>query len=153
MNPPKYTAIDYINFLISTQKTYSCTEAARVQPKGEDTPADDAITRLLHRLEPTPEQLWQEAQNFVNQQQGILVVDDSTLDKLYADKVELVNWHWSGKHHRVVKGINLSTLLGTDGDKHIPLDYRLYDKSQDGATKNDHFHAMLQTAKDRGFSP
>lgn len=49
--------------------------------------------------------------------------------------------------------INLSTLLWTGGDKHIPVDYRLYDNSQDGAIKNDHCRAMLQTAKDRGFSP
>lgn len=27
MNPPKYSAIDYINFLIGTQKADSCSEA------------------------------------------------------------------------------------------------------------------------------
>lgn len=67
--------------------------------------------------------------------------------------MELVSWHCSGKHHRVVKGINLTTVLWTEGDKHIPVDCRLYEKSQDGATKNEHFRALLQTAKDRGFGP
>jgi hypothetical protein len=67
--------------------------------------------------------------------------------------MELVGWHWSGKHHRVVKGINLTTLLWTDGEQHIPIDYRLYEKVMDGATKNDHFRAMVQTAKQRGFTP
>jgi len=43
MNQPKYTAIDYINFLIATQKAYSCSEAARVQPEGADPPSHDAI--------------------------------------------------------------------------------------------------------------
>jgi hypothetical protein len=62
MNPAKYTALDYINFLVGTQKAYSCVEAARVQPEGKDAPAHDAITRLLHRLEPSPAELWAEAQ-------------------------------------------------------------------------------------------
>ena len=81
------------------------------------------------------------------------MIDDSVLDKLYAKKMELVSWQWSGKHGRVVKGINLTTLLWTDGDKHIPCDYRFYEKAVDGATKNDHCRAMLQTAQERGFKP
>jgi hypothetical protein len=56
MNPPKYTAIEYINFLMATQKAYSCTEAERVQPTTESAAAHDAINRLLHRLEPEPEE-------------------------------------------------------------------------------------------------
>ena len=61
--------------------------------------------------------------------------------------------HWSGKHHAVVQGINLVTLLWTDGERHIPCDYRVYAKAQDGLTKNDHFRQMLQTAHQRGFVP
>jgi hypothetical protein len=153
MNPPKYTAIEYINFLIATQKAYSCSEAGRVQPEQLEPAAHDAITRLLHRLEPRPDKLWEEAKGSLKLKEGILIVDDSVLDKLYAKKMELVSWQWSGKHGRVVKGINLTTMLWTNGDKHIPCDYRLYEKGVDGFTKNDHFLAMLQTAAWRGFSP
>lgn len=81
MNPPKYTAIDYINFLIATQKAYSCREAERVQPATEAAPAHDAINRLLHRLEPSSEELWEEAKVGVELAQGILVIDDTMLDK------------------------------------------------------------------------
>lgn len=63
MNGPKVTDYDYINFLIGTQKVYSCTEAARVQPDTTQAPAHDALTRLLHRGEANGESLWQEAQN------------------------------------------------------------------------------------------
>jgi len=66
MNPPKVNEYDYINFLIATHKAYSCVEAERVQPKREDSPAHDAITRLLHRMEPSAEALWSEAQQHVN---------------------------------------------------------------------------------------
>lgn len=153
MNPPKVNEYDYINFLIATQKAYSCTEAERVQPESDNPPAHDAITRLLHRMEPTTEELWSEAQSHVRLETGILVIDDSTLDKFYAQKIELVTRHWSGKHGRVVQGINLISLLWTQGDSHIPCDYRLYEKSSDGATKNDHFRSMLIKAKQRGFQP
>lgn len=153
MNPPKYQAIDYINFLIATQKAYSCCEAERVQPASEVAPAHDAINRLLHRHEPSSEELWQESEHCVELTQGLLVIDDTVLDKLYAQRMELVSRQWSGKHKQVVKGINLTTLLWSDGDKHIPCDYRLYEKVVDGATKNDHFRAMLTTAQERGFHP
>lgn len=153
MNPPKCDEFDYINFLVATPKAYSCTEAARVQPAQDDPPAHDALTRLLHRLEPGSEALWAEAQRQVILDQGGLVLDDSTLDKFYARKIGLVTRHWSGKHRRVVQGINLITLLWSDGDGGIPCDYRLYDKATDGATKNDHFRQMLATARERGFQP
>lgn len=153
MNPPKCHEIDYINFLVATQKAFSCTEAARVQPEQDNPPAHDALTRLLHRLEPTTEALWAEAQHQVVFSQGMLILDDSTLDKFYARKMELVTRHWSGKHRRVVQGINLITLLWTEGESHIPCDYRLYDKATDGETKSDHFRQMLKIAHGRGFRP
>ena len=82
-----------------------------------------------------------------------MILDDSTLDKPYAQKIGLVTRHWSGKHRGVVRGINLITLLWTDGDRQIPCDYRLFDKAKDKLTKNDHFRAMLREAHQRGFAP
>ena len=153
MNPPKVTDEDYINFLIATPKVYSATEAARVQPEKPVMPAHDAFTRLLHRLEPDAATLWREAARQVERQRGILVIDDSTLDKPYAQKIDLVQRHWSGKHQAVVEGINLITLLWTEGDRHGPVDDRLYDKVGDGLTKHEHFQALLKPAFQRGFVP
>jgi putative transposase len=153
MNVTKCHDTDYIDFLIASPKTFSCTEAATVQPPAPDAPSHDAFTRLLLRIEPDPEALWQEARPLVHRAGGRLVLDDSTLDKPYARKIELVGRHWSGKHHAVVSGINLITLLWTDGDRSLPCDYRLYDKPNDGLTKNDHFLAMLRVAAARGFAP
>lgn len=84
----------------------------------------------------------------------MLILDDTTLDKPYAHKMELVTRHWSGKHHQVVAGINLLTLVWTDGHATLPCDCRVYDKPlPHGQTKNDHFRAMLAVAKQRGFAP
>jgi hypothetical protein len=153
MNPAKVTDLDYINFLVASPKVFSCTEAARCQPLQPKRPAHDALTRLLHRLEPNPTPLWHEAQQHVRRDAGILIVDDTTLDKPYATHIELVHRHWSGKHHRVVHGINLVTLLWSDGNHCVPCDYRFFDKPNDALTKHDHFQAMLTTASTRGFTP
>jgi putative transposase len=153
MNAPKCQPEDYINFLVASPRAVSGTEAARAQPARAGAPAHDAFTRLLHRLEPDAATLWAEAAPLVARDGGVLVLDDSTLDKPYARAMELVTRHWSGKHRRVVSGINLLTLLWTDGEALIPCDYRLYAKEADGLTKNDHFRAMLDAAKARDFAP
>jgi putative transposase len=152
MNPPRCNALDYINFLLATPDVASATEAARVQPAKPDAPAHDAFTRLLHRLEPDPETLWLEARPQVRLAEGVLVLDDTVLDKPHARHVDLVGRHWSGKHKRVVQGIDLVSLVWTDGDRIIPCDYRIYHDAK-AATKNDHFRAMLDVAHARGFQP
>ena len=152
MNAPKVTDVDYIQFLIAAQRVYTCTEAARCVQAA----SHDAFTRLLTRQPPDTAALWQEVEPLVRKGGGLLVVDDSTLDKPHARKMGLVSHHWSGKHHRVVPGINLTTLLWTDGTASLPCDCRLYEAAADKkqqVTKNDHFQAMLQTAKERGFAP
>jgi hypothetical protein len=107
---PKCRDIHYIDFLIASPKAFCCTEAAAVQPESHDAPAHDAFTRLLHRLEPDPQTLWEEAQFLVPRDGGLLVLDDSTLDKPHAKKIELVGRHWSGKHRSIVWGINLISM-------------------------------------------
>ncbi|MGC8879375.1 MAG: IS701 family transposase [Anaerolineae bacterium] len=154
MNPPKCDELDYIHFLVAAQNVFSNTEAARCHPAaGAGGPAHDAYTRLLHRCQADGEALWQEVSPCVSPNDGVLIVDDTTLDKPYGQTIELVTRHWSGKHRRVVLGINLKPLLGTDGDACLPCDFRLYDKMHDGLTKSDHFRAMIQAAAERGFHP
>lgn len=84
---------------------------------------------------------------------GVLIIDDSTLDKPYASQMALVSRHWSGKHHAVVQGINLISLVWTARECRLPCDYRLYNKAEDGLSKNDHFQHMIEQAKERGFEP
>lgn len=153
MNPPRCTPEDYIQFLLATPKVCSATEAARVQPDGPDKPAHDAFTRLLHRLEPDPDTLWAETGPLVRRGDGVRVADDSTLDKPHSHHIQLVTRHRSGKHWQVVSGINLITLVWADGDRLLPTDYRIYHKTADGKTKNDHLRDLLARAHARGFQP
>jgi len=154
MNRPKCDAFDYIQFLIAAQEVYSTTEAARCDPRPPETrPAHDAYTRLLWRHPPDTEALWAEVSPCIQRKRGMLIVDDSTLDKPYARQMDLVTRHWSGKHGQVVWGINLISLVWTAGDARFPVDCRIYDKVHDGLNKNDHFQQMLVTAHSRGFAP
>lgn len=153
MNKAKCEAEDYIQFLIAAQKTFSAVEAAASHPAGNEGPAHDAYTRLLERLPPDSAALWEEVSEHVDKTSGMLVIDDSTLDKPHARHMELVSRHWSGKQHQVVQGINLVSLVWTDGNCCLPVDYRIYHKDSDGLTKNDHFRVMLDTAKARGLEP
>jgi putative transposase len=153
MNPPKCDEYDHINFLIAAQQVYSSVEASKTHPAGEAGPAHDAYTRLLQRVPPDSRGLWQEVEPLVKRRDGMLVLDDSTLDKLYASAMALVTRHWSGKHRAVVQGINLISLVWTDGTCRLPCDFRIYNKDQDALSKNDHFRAMIQKAHARGFEP
>ena len=153
MNPAKCDALDYIHFLVAAQRSFTCQEAARCQPEGTTAPAHDAFTRLLRREPPDTAALWQETRNLVQLDAGVLVLDDTTLDKPYAKKMDLVTRHWSGKHGRVAWGINLLTLLWSDGTALIPCDFRIYDKPWSGLTKNDYFRQLLGVARERGFAP
>jgi hypothetical protein len=153
MNPARTTADDYIDFLIGSPAVVSATEAARAQPDRPSAPAHDSFTRLLHRLEPDPATLWADVRPLIRRAAGVLVIDDSTLDKPRAKHIGLVAHHWSGNHHAVVRGINLITALWSDGDRLYPCDYRVYHKDGDGKTKNDHFADMLSAAHARDFRP
>lgn len=85
MNPPKCNETDYINFLIATQKSYSCLEAEKVHPQDNNPPAHDSVTRLLQRNNPDTQPLFDEAKKQVALTSGILVIDD----KPYAKQIEL----------------------------------------------------------------
>ena len=125
MVSPRCSDLEYINFLIASSQVFTCTEASQCHPLSEDGPAHDAYTRLLLRQPPDTEALWNEVEKNIDRKAGFLVLDDSTLDKPYSKKMDLVCRHWSGKHHKVVRGINLLTLVWTDGNGIIPVDFRL----------------------------
>jgi DDE family transposase len=153
MNAPKVHALDYIQFLLAAQRVFTCTEAAVCQPQQPDPPAHDAFTRLLARQPPDTVALWQAVKPLIQCDEGALILDDSTLDQPYAKNMAFLTRHWSGKHHRVVWGINLISLVWTDGEALLPCDCRLYDKPVDGWDKHRHARAMLAEAHRRGFRP
>ena len=84
-----------------------------------------------------------QVRKLIKPKKGYLIVDDTILDKPYSRKIGFLRYHWSGKHHRSVKGIVLITLLWTDGNKIIPVDFRIYDIEIDEKTKNQAVSKLL----------
>jgi putative transposase len=52
-----------------------------------------------------------------------------------------------------VQGINLLSMVWTNGGSVVPCDFRVYHKQTDDQTKNDPFRTLLKTARERGFQP
>ena len=150
MNPPKCSEEDYINFVIATPRQVTATEAERVQPK-----ATSSGTRCFHQtFEPAGtgcRNALEEASSQFSLSQGILVIDDSTLDKPYSQDITC-HRHCSGKHDAVVSGINLITLLWTDGDREVPWTIgsliRIRIENEERS-----FSRMVKEARQRDFQP
>lgn len=89
MNPPECSDEDYVNFVIAAPRTVTATEAVRVQPENTKMPQHDAFTDLLERLEPDAKAFWLEAEKQIDKSPGILVLEDSTLDKAFSKRNDL----------------------------------------------------------------
>jgi len=138
----------YMGFLMSEPKLATCSRLSEVMGLSHDS-----VNRFLLRESYEPEDLFNEARRLLDLAGGTLSVDDSVLDKPYSQSTELVGYFWSGKHHRVVKGVNLITLYYTDPrGRSLPVDYRVYDPAE-GKTKNDYFREMLAEVLAWGLRP
>ena len=142
----------YTAFLIANGNRYSSVEVSKVLNLRDTAPAHDSISRWLLEQTYEPSDLWKQVQEHVHEESA-LIVDDTTLDKQWSPKNELVAFHWSGNVHKVIRGISLVNLLATHDDTCIPIDYRVYEGSTTEKNKNDHFLDMLDHAKERGLKP
>lgn len=97
--------------------------------------------------------LYKEAKRLIRSDNGVLVFDDRTLDKPYSHQIERVTRHWSGKHHRIVQGINLISTIWTEDSAIVLVDFRIYCPDKDAKNKNDHLRDMLREADERMFQP
>ena len=87
---------------------------------------------------------------------GSLVIDDTVIEKPYAEKMECVYWMFSSKEKRKLKGINLTVLIWKCGKKLIPLKFMVHEKDEQGKSiqkRNDFAVESLKYAYERGLSP
>jgi len=143
----------YCSFLEVTSERYSALALSEVVPPYAEL-SHDSISRWLSDEKVQPKDLWLAASKEVRSQTGILVFDDVVIDKSRSGKTELVNWQYAGSKHDITKGIGVvNALWQVSREEYIPMDYRIWNPSEDGKTKNDHFQDMLSSAKTRGLHP
>lgn len=141
----------YTFFLLAEPRYAGCSRLAEILKEL----SHDSVNRFLLRERYEPKDLFEEVKSHLNLIGGTVSIDDAIADKPYSDpaKAELIGYFWSGKHHRVVKGVCLITLYYTDPEgRSMPVNYRLYDK-RDGKTKNDYFREMLPEVLEWGIKP
>lgn len=141
----------YMSYLLSDPQYTSCFRLSTIM----QTISHDSVNRFLERERFEPKDLFEEEKNKIEPVGGVLSVDDSVLDKPYSDpsKAAFIDHFWSGKHHCIVKGINLITLFYTDiHGVSVPVNYRIYDKAV-SKTKNDYFREMLLEVISWGLVP
>ena len=147
----------YYSFLEVTSLRFSAFSLSEVAP--ETMPlSHDSISRWLATAKVQPKDLWEVASKEISAlsqgKSGILVFDDVVINKSRSQKMELVNWQYSGAEKGVIKGIGVVNAIWQTGpDSYIPIDYRIWNPPEDGKTKNNHFRDMLSSAKARGLEP
>jgi len=153
MSRHKCTKDLYKAFLQASSVRYSGLALSEVSPNAL---SHDSISRWLSDKHFRPREIWETAEQYVDKSKPcLLIADDSVLSKVHSEKIDLVNYQYSGNAHDVIAGIGLVNLLwhNIDEKESVPIDYRIYDKDTDGKTKNTHFCEMLSCAKLRGITP
>ena len=141
-------AEQYRNFLIFSPYNYTCTHLAKhsglMHPK--------SVYSLLSDQKIEPDTIWESVrEDFIFSEDGILIFDDTVLDKRHSEKIEGAFLQYRGNEGGLVVGICVVACLYHNpktGDSTI-LDYRIYDPKRDGKGKLAHAMDMFGSAVSR----
>lgn len=141
----------YTAFLKVTSQRYSSLALSEISPFSL---SHDSISRWLEEAHIKPKDIWNQAKDKVLGTNGIIVADETVLNKNRSNKIELVRWQYSGTVHDVLKGIGMLNFLWVNDKREVtPMDVRIWEPKEDGYTKNDHFRELLKISKERGCMP
>jgi len=148
----------YTDYLLSSFGQTNATGLARVL---EGSFSHDQVTNFLNWSAHDGKALWQVVKPLVRQIQqehGVLIVDDSIAHKPHSELNGLVCYHYEHTSGQTVKGINFVSLLYCVGQIRLPLGMQVVEeywqceiKSQKqvwkaDVSKNELFRAMLKQA-------
>ena len=128
---------------------YSSTALVDVSPVDI---SHDSISNWIKSKNFKPKEVWHEVKNYIlDKNKGVLIVDDTVLDKHKSKKIELVRYQYSGNAHDIIPGIVMTNLIWHSDEENInlPIDFRIYAPQKDGKTKNDHFKEIIKLAKQK----
>src|SRR5919197_782403 len=78
---------------------------------------------------------------------GYLIVDDTVVEKPYAQLLSEAGWVWSSKRNKVVYGVAVVLVVWTDGQIRIPIGFRVWKKG--GPSKFELALELLSYARNR----
>ena len=138
----KPTRLDYCQYLLSSQVNYTLTNYA----DHHEHFSHDAINRYLRGERLTSRMIWENVKPLLEiSENGVIIFDDSVLDKNYSHKIELVRRQYSGNAHGIIKGIGMvnCVYLNPENGHYWIIDYRIFEPDADGKTKLDHVRDIL----------
>jgi len=118
----------YTDYLLSTFGYATATGLSRMVA---GQVAHDQITRFLSAEEFTSKDLWSLVKptvREVEQEEAVLIFDDTIQEKPYTDENEVMCWHYDHTQGRAVQGFNLLNCLYHVNDITIPVDFELIRK-------------------------
>lgn len=149
----------YSDYLVSS---FGATTATGLSSLLDGEISHDQITRSLAKKKAGSKEIWQIAKPYVRQvedESGLLIVDDSIEEKPYTDENEHICWHYDHSKDRQVKGINFISLLYHSQGVSLPIGFVLVTKTEtykdektgktkrrSTTTKNEHYRQMLKQA-------
>ena len=124
----------YTDYLLSSFGQVTATGLSAMLDKAI---SHDDVTRFLSQLDSGSKALWEQVKPAVRavekeldkKEAGLLVLDDSIIEKAYTDENGLVTVHYEPSQDRYVKGINLVSALLVLGTVVLPVAYELVVKT------------------------
>jgi hypothetical protein len=118
----------YSDYLISS---FSYTTATGLSAALGGQISHDTVTRLLSGDELDSKQLWLLTKPMIRRYEcddGVIVFDDTIVEKPHTKESELICWHHDHTKNRSVKGINLLNCFYKTGEASFPLGFDLVKK-------------------------
>jgi hypothetical protein len=147
----------YSDYLLSS---FGQTTATGLSKMLDGEISHDQITRLLSSEKITSKKWWQIIKPHVRkieQDDGVLIVDDSISEKPHTDENEIICWHYDHAKGNVVKGINFVTTFYYSQQVGLPVTFEIVHKTEtyldaktgkekrkSPVTKNEHYRNMLK---------
>jgi hypothetical protein len=149
----------YSDYLLSA---FDLTTATGLSALVNGSVSHDQITRFLAGEQRTAADLWRIVKPYVRQieqDDGVLILDDSIAEKPYTDENEIICWHYDHTSSSSVKGINFLTALYHSQAVSLPVGFTLIakteryldaktgkEKRRSPVSKNEYYRAMVAQA-------
>jgi len=150
----------YTDYLISS---FGKTTATGLSELLEGEISHDKITRFLSKEDYTSKELWQLVKKEVRkieEEDGVLIFDDTVQEKPYSKESDLICWHYDHTFNRNMKGINLLNCVYHANGVSLPIAFELVKKPiqfselktkkrkrKSEVTKNELLRDMLKTCQ------
>ena len=120
----------------------------------------DQVSRMLASPRMTSKDWWKKIKPHVRkieQSDGVILIDDSIVEKAYTDENEIICWHYDHAKGQNVKGINFITAMYYAHKVALPIAFEIVSKTENyidkktgkekrrsKTTKNEYYRQMLQ---------